>query len=144
MAELGAAYGADPSRWRWGDAHKAVLANRPLSGFPLIVRFFGREIEMDGGPFTPLRADNSMASARPYAAIHGAGYRGIYDLADEDRSLYVISTGESGNAYSAHYDDLMSLWAKGGYVAIHTEPAAIASETVSHLILQPLSGVRLP
>ena len=144
VAELGAAYGAAPSHWRWDDAHKATFANQPFGALPMIGPLFNREIAMDGGPFTPLRADNNMASRRPYAAIHGAGYRGIYDLADEDRSLYIISTGQSGNPYSLHYDDLMPLWAKGDYIAVHTQPAAIANEAVDHLDLQPMSGVKLP
>ena len=144
VTELSTAYGSEPSRWRWDAAHRATFSNRPFGAFPLIGPLFNREVPVDGGAFTPLRADHSMASERPYAAIHGAGYRGIYDLADEDRSLYVISTGQSGNVYSPHYDDLMPLWAKGEYVAIHTQPAAIASESIGSLILQPLSGEKLP
>ena len=32
---------------------------------------------MDGGAYTLLRAQNAMGGRRPYAAIHGAGYRAI-------------------------------------------------------------------
>ena len=93
---------------------------------------------MDGGPFTLLRADSRMASTRPYAAIHGAGYRGIYDLGNPDQSRYIISTGQSGNVYSPHYDDLLELWAKGEYIAIPIDPASIAATTVDRMELQPL------
>ena len=99
---------------------------------------------MDGGPFTLLRADHSMRSERPYAAIHGAGYRGIYDLADPDRSLYVISTGQSGNLFSPHYDDLLAVWAKGDYIAIPTTADAVASATVNRLNLQPAKSAPAP
>ena len=78
-----------------------------------------------------------MASGRPYAAIHGAGYRGVYDLGSPDASRYVISTGESGNLFSPHYDDLLRLWARGGTVTIPTEPTAIAASSVHRLTLQP-------
>ncbi len=144
VSELSQAYGNDPTRWRWGDAHKAVHAAQPLGSFPLIGGFFNREVEMDGGPNTLLRADNRMSSPRPYAAIHGAGYRGIYDLANMDASLYIVSTGQSGNVFSAHYDDLLGLWAKGQYINIPTAPEAIAATTVNRLILKPLSGNALP
>ncbi len=102
VTELSAEFGPDPARWHWGDAHKAIHKDQVFGGFPIIGGFFNREAEMDGGPFTLLRADHSMRSEQPYAAIHGAGYRGIYDLADPDRSLYVISTGQSGNLFSPH------------------------------------------
>jgi penicillin amidase len=140
IGELSQAYGPTPSRWRWGDPHKAVHEHRPLGAFSLISRYFNREIEMDGGPFTLLRADGRMPSARPYAAIHGAGYRGIYDLANPDQSRYTISTGQSGNVFSPHYDDLLELWVKGEYIAIPTDPASVAAATVDRLQLQPMKA----
>jgi penicillin amidase len=137
VAELSQAYGSDPSRWRWGDAHKALHRAQPFGSFPVIGNFFNREVEMDGGPFTLLRADHAMASPRPYAAIHGAGYRGIYDLADPERSLYIISTGQSGNLFSTHYDDLLPLWAGTKYITIPTARTAVEDAAVNRLIFQP-------
>ena len=142
IAELHAEHGADPAAWRWGDVHAAVHPGRPFGGFPLIGSWFNREHEVDGGPFTIRRADNSMDSGRPYAARHGSGYRGIYDLADIENSLYMISTGQSGNIHSPHYDDLMPVWAEGGYVAIPTKRSAIESSAVDLLTLQPDSAVK--
>ena len=144
LPEMKLRYGGEPPNWMgrptWGDLHKAVHVHRPFGSFPFIGPFFNREIEMDGGPFTLLRADNRMASVRPYAAIHGAGYRGIYDLADPDQSRYIISTGQSGNVFSPHYDDLLELWAKGEYLAIPTDPTAVAGATVDRLDLQPMKA----
>ena len=137
IAELSQKYGDDIAKWRWGDAHVAINAHRPLGNFPIIGSFFNREIEMDGGAFTIFRADYSFSSARPYAAVHGAGYRGIYDLSNPDNSRYIISTGESGNVFSRYYDDLMPLWANGEYITIPTAPAAVAAATVHQLVLQP-------
>jgi penicillin amidase len=144
VTELSGAYGGDPARWRWGDPHKATHRAEPFGDFPLIGGFFNREVEMDGGPFTLLRADHSMRSSRPYAAIHGAGYRGIYDLANPDRSLYVISTGQSGNLFSPHYDDLLGLWAEGAYITIPTGREAIEAAAVNRLNLQPEKSATVP
>jgi penicillin amidase len=137
VAELSEALGSDPGRWRWGDVHKAIHRAQPFGLFPMIGGFFNREAEMDGGAFTLLRADMSFRSATPYAAIHGAGYRGIYDLADPDNSLFVISTGQSGNVFSSHYDDLLGEWAKGQYIKIPTQPDAVTASAVDRLTLQP-------
>jgi penicillin G amidase len=137
VSELSAQFGSGPARWRWGVPHKAIHSEQPFGSFPLIGPLFNREIEVSGGPFTLLRADNYMGSTRPYAAIHGAGYRGVYDLGNPDASRYMISTGESGNLFSPHYDDLMRLWARGGTITIPMEPAAVQGGAVHRLILQP-------
>jgi penicillin amidase len=137
LAELSDAYGADMRQWRWGAAHVALNTHRPLGNFPIIGGFFNREIEMDGGAFTIFRGDYAFGSKRPYGAFHGAGYRAIYDLGDPDRSVYIISTGESGNVFSDHYDDLMKLWAAGEYVTIPTSPQTVAAATKHTLTLEP-------
>lgn len=140
VAELTAAYGPDPSRWRWGDAHKAVQTHRLFGSFPIVGSIFNRETEMDGGAFTVLRADHRMSANRPYAADHGAGYRAIYDLANPDNSQFIIAMGESGNLYSPHYDDLLPVWAHYGYVTIPTAPDAIAKSAVHKMVLEPVTA----
>jgi penicillin amidase len=144
LTELRRQYGDDPSGWRWGNAHVSRHDGRPFGDFPLIGSWFNREAVMDGGAFTLLRADHRMGAQAPYAAVHGAGYRGIYDLADQDNSLYMISTGQSGNLYSPHYDDLLPLWADGEYVSIPTSEARIRATATHTLTLQPVSAVKLP
>jgi penicillin amidase len=137
LSELSAAYGEDPSAWRWGDAHISVHESRPFGDLPLIGSWFNREIAVDGGAFTVQRADHRLGSRRPYAAVHGAGYRGIYDLANIDASLYIIATGQSGNLFSPHYDDLLELWASGGYVTIPTDRDRIDRQAATTLTLTP-------
>jgi penicillin amidase len=138
--ELSEIYGQDISAWRWGDAHKAVHIHRPLGNFPLVGSYFNREIEMDGGAFTLLRAANAMSSNRPYTAVHGAGYRAIYDLGAPDQSLYMISVGQSGNIYSPHYDDLLGLWAETQYITIPTAPEAVRATAGHTLVLHPVAA----
>ncbi len=140
VAELSAAYGENMSAWRWGNPHQAIHVHRPLGSFPVIGGAFNREAEMDGGAFTLLRADNAMGSQRPYAAVHGAGYRAIYDLGAPDESLYIISVGQSGNVFSPHYDDLLGLWAGARYITIPTAPVAVSSSTAHALWLEPVSA----
>ena len=137
VAELSALYGQDMAAWRWRDAHKAIHVHRPLGNFPVISGAFNREIEMDGGAYTLLRAANAMASQRPYAAVHGAGYRAIYDMGAPDDSLYMISMGQSGNVFSPHYDDLLGLWAANEYITISTVPATVSSTAAHALWLEP-------
>jgi penicillin G amidase len=144
IIELSQAYGDDMSAWRWGDAHQAVHVHRPLGNFPIVDAYFNREAVVDGGAFTLLRASNAMASGRPYAAVHGAGYRGIYDLGAPDQSLYMISVGQSGNIYSPHYDDLLGLWAETQYIVIPTAPDAVTATATHRLALQPAASGATP
>ena len=60
-------------------------------------------------------------TARPFAQNHGAGYRAVYDLADPERSVFVISTGQSGNPLSSHYEDYAEPWRDGRYLPMLTD-----------------------
>ncbi len=128
----------------WEAAHRSLHTARPFGLFPIIGSIFNREIAMDGGAFTVLRADHRMGAREPYRAVHGAGYRGIYDLADADSSLYMISTGQSGNVFSPYYDDLLLGWSKGAYVKIPITPETIEATAPTVLRLQPASGPNTP
>jgi penicillin amidase len=68
--------------------------------------------------------------------VHGAGYRGVYDFADPDSSVFVISTGQSGHPLSRHYDDLGQLWRRGEFVvmSLDEELARAASVGVTRLV----------
>jgi penicillin G amidase len=46
----------------------------------------------------------------PFARTQGGGFRGLYDLANPDKSRFMIATGESGHIFSRHYGDLAPLW----------------------------------
>lgn len=112
-------YGDDPVAWRWGDAHRARFAH-PLFGriWPLD-GLTSRVIEMNGDNYTLDRAvpDIDAGGAR-FPAIHGAGFRGVYDLADPDRSRFVIAGGQSGHPLSPHYADLLERWRDGSAITI--------------------------
>src|ERR1035441_6552801 len=45
-----------------------------------------------------------------FQSVHGAAYRGVYDLADLDRSLFVVTPGQSGNPLSSHARDFVTRW----------------------------------
>lgn len=140
LAELHEAYGGDMTRWRWGEAHHAVFTHLPFGDVPVLGDIFNREVQAGGGAFTIRRGDFRFSSSRPYAAIHGAGYRAIYDLAHPDNSLYVITTGESGNVFSPYYNDQMHLWAHGDYFRIPTAQKDVEATAKYRLVLQPLSA----
>jgi penicillin amidase len=133
MAELTAAHGAEIARWRWGAVH-VVRFQHPLMRFvPVIGPWFGTVLETGGDSHTVMRAGIRLAGANPFENVHGAGYRGAYDLADLERSRFIIATGQSGHPLSPHYRDLAPLWGAGGTIRL---PAAPDGET-GRITLRP-------
>ena len=91
---LAVTYGHDMDDWRWGEAHAVHMKSRILGEVPAIGSWF--EIDMpSGGEKETVNAGGFDVSdrERPFAQNHGAGYRAVYDLADPERSVFIISTG---------------------------------------------------
>ncbi len=85
-----------------------------------------------------MRGKTQGAGANPYLNVHGAGYRGVYDLADPDSSVFIISTGQSGHFLSRHYDDLAQLWRRGEYIPMSLDPELARAAAVGISTLQPI------
>ena len=71
----------------------------------------------------------------PFGAVHGPGYRGLYDLAEPEGSRWIAATGQSGHPFSAHYRDLARLWVQGSYLPMRPTPEVEADGRV--LVLRP-------
>jgi penicillin amidase len=115
MKALAAAYGPDPANWRWGDAHRAHFRNELYSRLPVLSRLVDVGLPADGDNFTVNRASPRVEdpTGASFDDIHGASLRALFDLADLDRSRFVIAGGQSGNPLSSHYADLTRLWRDG-------------------------------
>ena len=74
---------------------------------------------------------------RPFAQNEGAGYRAVYDLGDPDRSVFVISTGQSGNPLSSYYEDYAEPWRDGRYLPMLTDRATVEEDALGTLVLVP-------
>ena len=116
---IAARYGGDPGRWRWGAAHDAQFRHRIFERIPVIRALIGARIPADGGNYTVNRGGFDVANeGDPFAEVHGAGFRAIYDLADLDRSRFMIAVGQSGNPFSGHFTDLVRPWRDFEYVRL--------------------------
>ena len=122
--------GGDPSRWRWGDVHHAVFENVFLRAIP-VLRWLGRgDVAVGGDDTTLLRGGNPVSG--DFRSLHGAAYRGVYDLADPDRSRFVVTPGQSGNWLDRNTWNLMRIWADGSTLELGPTPRIVAA-TVSLL-----------
>ncbi|MDO5630470.1 MAG: penicillin acylase family protein [Paracoccus sp. (in: a-proteobacteria)] len=123
ILDLSARFGPDVTSWRWGNAHEAHQINPALGGIPGLGWVVNLVQSTSGGDFTLAGAGSAGFGPDPWRQITGAGYRAVYDLADPDSSVFVISTGQSGHPLSRHYDDMAGLWRRGEYVTMSLDPA---------------------
>ncbi|MEM8656206.1 MAG: penicillin acylase family protein, partial [Pseudomonadota bacterium] len=91
-----------------------------------------------GGDNTLLRGLTKGTGPDPFQNVHGAGYRGVYDFADPNSSVFVISTGQSGHFLSRHYDDLAQLWRRGEYIPMSLDEGLARAAAVGITRLEPL------
>jgi penicillin amidase len=125
-------YGNDPSAWRWGRAHHTIFADQALANLPVLGALTTAQVATSGDDSTVGRS--GMASGS-FDAVHGAAYRGVYDLADLDRSRFMVAPGQSGNPVSRTARNFIQRWRAGETITLGAEPATITAT----LTLQPPS-----
>ncbi|MGR3492928.1 MAG: penicillin acylase family protein, partial [Shimia sp.] len=107
---------------RWGDAHEATHDHQVLGTIPVLSWFVNIRQSTSGGDNTLQRGRTAGTGDNPFRNVHAAGYRGVYDFADPDSSVFIISTGQSGHPLSRYYDDMSELWRRGEYVPMSLDP----------------------
>jgi penicillin amidase len=138
IAELKRRYGDDASKWRWGEAHFAHSRHQPFTKNGVLGPLFDLKVPSVGDSYTVNVGRHRIADeANPFASIHAASMRAIYDLADPDRSVFMHSTGQSGNRLSPWYDHFAERWARGEYVPMTTRRAEIEAGAIGRLQLVP-------
>jgi penicillin amidase len=131
-------FGADPSRWTWGEAHPSRSAHPLLGALPVVGRWFdvrarrgGDSSSVNVGSYSTDDDDTAFSNA------WGPGFRAIYDVGALDRSLAVLNTGQSGHVLSPHYADQNPLWSTGRYIPLTTERRALEEDVHRKLVLLP-------
>ena len=103
--------GSDEREWRWGALHRVRFAH-PLARLPGIgALFVAAEHELGGDEQTVLQG--GFDARLGFEAVVVPSWRVVVDLADLDASLAVLTTGQSGNPASPHWNDQSDLWAAG-------------------------------
>lgn len=137
LLELTEKYGPNLESWRWGDAHQAVNDHPVLGDVPFLKYFVNIRQSTSGGDDTLMRGVTRGTGPEPYQNVHSAGYRGVYDFADPDSSVFIIATGQSGNPLSRHYDDLGELWRRGEYIPMSLDPELARAAATGVMVLTP-------
>jgi penicillin amidase len=128
VTDLTRRFGNDPAQWRWGEAHPAVFAHPLLRPLPILGPLATLSIPSPGDDTT---IDRGGPLYKQFQSVHGAEYRGVYDLADLDRSLFIVAPGQSGNLLSRHARDFLTRWRDGATITLG--PAAGATTATIRL-----------
>ena len=109
--------GADVRQWRWGRTNARSFRHPFVSAFDLPT------VERGGGG--------------PTVAANGATFREIIDVGDWDKSVATMVPGQSGQAGSSFYGNLLPLWANNEYFPLLYTPSAVSSSSKHRLVLTP-------
>ncbi|MGW7451549.1 penicillin acylase family protein [Streptomyces sp. NPDC054787] len=136
--ELTAKLGKDQSTWSWGRLHRLTLKNQTIgTEGPGFMQWL-----LNRGPWN-LGGGEATVNATGWNASSGYGVtwvpsmRMVVNLNDLDKSRWINLTGASGHAYSAHYTDQTTLWAKGELLDWAFSKDAVDKATVDTLTLKP-------
>jgi len=120
--------GADPAGWTWGRLHTLTMPH-PLGAHPLLGPAWNL------GPFptpgTSFTVNNGQFFyAYPFKHVAGPGLRQIVDLADPERSRFVVNSGQSANLASPHHGDLAEVWLRGDHVPMSIDAPGVSTLTL--------------
>lgn len=115
--------GPDPDLWRWAKLHRARFPHGIFDAVKGLRSLFSLEAGHGGDASTvnvgAYRLDGS------FRMTDGASYRQIVDFSDPAASLFVHTTGQSGNVFEAGYRDFLPLWSAGRYFRIGEGPTKV-------------------
>lgn len=97
---------------------------------------------LSAGPFEAPGGDDTVNRGvsnpgEDYAESAVSSYRQIIDLSDFDRSLSIITSGNSGNPASPYYRDQAEMWLTGEYHPMPFSREAVEKASVGRLTLGP-------
>ena len=136
LDDLRGRFGENWKAWRWGEANLTRHEHRPFSQVDLLSPTFTIRQRMAGGKYTLLRNSNNFSKDEPFAGRHGSALRTVHDFADLEKSLFMISTGQSGNVMSRHYRDLAPKWGRLEYVPIPSKPETYRPKSTGVFVLK--------
>jgi penicillin G amidase len=138
VAQLQVQYGVDINKWAWGDAHVALSEHRPFAQFGALFEYFNIRRAVPGDSFTVNVGGYRIANkTAPFAANHAASMRAIYDFSDLENSVFMHSTGQSGNRFSPYYDSLADRWAANEMLRIPTAREKVQTSQIGSIKLLP-------
>lgn len=109
-------FGKNVNDWNTEKYNKLVHYHNPLGAKPFLKWLFNIVHRDTIGDFTLHGGKSFDSNNGNFHKSHASVYKGIYDMADENNSIYILSTGQSGHFLSKHYEDLSEIYANEEYL----------------------------
>ncbi|MDX3074962.1 penicillin acylase family protein [Streptomyces sp. MI02-7b] len=136
--ELTAKLGKNIDTWSWGRLHQLELRNQTLgTGGPAVVRWLLNRGPWNLGGGEAAVDATGWNAAGGYEVVWVPSMRMVVSLDDFDKSRWINLTGASGHAYSAHYSDQTTKWAKGELLPWAFTKQSVDASTDDTLALTP-------
>ena len=143
--DLSKKLGSDAEDWAWRKLHKTQYPHYPLSdshlaeGHPpsdesIFSDFFHRQIANHGDGDTINVAPVSFKRDARYLQFYGPSYRQVVTFGADNPSYFIQNTGQSGNVFSQHYDDLINQFRDQQYL-----PMTIDKAITTQVLLSPVA-----
>ena len=133
---LGKNFGNAPSEWKWGRLHTATFAHPFGSQKPLDRLLNVGPLATDGHGFTITNAGYRIED-NAYVQRTVSSMRHIIEPTNWDAVQWIHTTGQSGQALSAHYSDLVPKWRDVKYETLPFSREAVEKAKVNLLNLTP-------
>lgn len=133
---LGTLYGDAPPEWKWGRVHTATFEHPFGSQKPLDLLFNFGPIATGGMGFT-IWNGGYHPNPNNYAQQTVSSMHQIANLANWDETLWMTTTGQSGQPLSPHYSDLILKWRDVRYETLPFSRAAVEQNQAGVLKLTP-------
>jgi penicillin amidase len=137
--DLRTRFGSEPQKWHWGQIRPLTLEH-PMGRVKALAPLFNRGPFAWGGDANTISQTGGApgrASGDPPVI---ASLRAVIEVGDWENVRFVLPGGQSGDPFSPHYDDLVSLWKRGDGVTIAWSEESVRRAAVATLKLLPLSG----
>jgi len=131
--------GSDPGAWRLGAVQRMALRHA-LYSVPGLGRAFSRGEQEFGGDSNTIVQGGAVPWHDVGRVTIAPGYRQILDLADWDRSVFMLPAGTSGIPGHPSYDDCIEEYLTGSYRPLLFSRTAVMSAAEHVLSLQPEAG----
>lgn len=127
LSELRDRLGKDTDEWRMGQLTTTDFVHFPFSAprytglnenreNKVLSYFFHRKLLGSGTTESINVKSASLNRSTKYHQLFGSAYRQLIDLGSLEESVFMLSTGQSGNIFSDHYADMMKLFDSRLYI----------------------------
>ena len=118
ISELSKVYGDNINKWNWGNVH-TIEFSHPLGKVKPLNQIFNLGPYSISGGNNVINKIMSKPGDHSYNVASLPSKRRIIDIKNQENSISVLPSGNSGNFWSTHYSDQLESYINGDYRTIN-------------------------